>query len=57
MSERTPVVVEYTDESGSRYRVVYEPAENGAWERTVYRRRGCEWRPVGSEDVSDVTLS
>lgn len=57
MSERTSTVVEYSDDSGQRYRVVYDPVENGDWERTEYTRRGCDWRPVGTEDVRDVTLS
>jgi len=57
MSPPTPTVVEYTDDSGSRYRVVYEHRENGDWRRTEEVRRGCKWRPLGSETVSDVTLS
>jgi len=52
VSDRLSVVVEYSDDSGQRHKIVYEAAENGNWERTAYARRGCEWRPVGTETVS-----
>jgi len=56
MSDRLSVVVEYSDDSGQRHKIVYEAAENGKWERTAYARRGCEWRPLGSETVSDLRV-
>jgi hypothetical protein len=37
-------------------KIVYEAAENGNWERTAYARRGCEWRPVGTETVSGLRV-
>ena len=55
MSGPPSLAVEYTDESGARYRVVFERAANGAWERTEYERRGCEWRAVGSETVTGLS--
>lgn len=56
MSGPPSLAVEYSDDSGQRYKIVYEAAENGNWERTAYARRGCEWRPVGTETVTDLRV-
>ena len=50
------IAIEYTTATNNRHRVVYETAENGNWERTAYARRGCEWRPVGTETVSGLRV-
>jgi len=56
MSAPPSLAVEYSDDSGQRHKIVYEAAENGNWERTAYARRGCEWRPLGSETVSGLRV-
>jgi len=56
MSDRETLAVEYSTDADARYRVVFEPAANGGWKRTQYTRRGCEWRPVGTETVTALSI-
>lgn len=49
--------IEYTDDAtGDRRRVRFEPRDGGMT-RIEEVRRGCEWRPLGRERVSDVVHS
>ena len=50
------IEIEYTTATNNRHRVVFEPDSDGDWTRTEYRRMGCEWRPLGSETVSDLRV-
>lgn len=55
---RDAFTIEYTeDATGDRRRVRHEPRDDGGMDRIEDVRRGCDWRPLGREPVTDVVNS
>ncbi len=53
---RDEFTIRYTDNTGTIHRTRFQPRDDTGWWRIEEVWNGCQWRLVGQEHVSDLSV-